>query len=393
MLDAGEAAELRTLQARAYGRDGGLNAVDAARLRDLERRRVAGSTETRTPVPVAIVDRVPWTADPLPAVERGSPRDETSDTAAGVEPAEPDPGGRTAGIEHWFTTSRWRVLAGAAAVLVVGVGLGWLLFGRDPGPAIPITAEQQARGVQLAEEGEFDAGSMIPVAEDDEVLIWMSTQKDGETTCLVLDDGENSAKSCDATDRLSDVGLHGMLTLASGEESEDGEEVLSASMILSHDGQPMVHTLRGNSGGVDFLEQFTDAEQRAMAERLLDDGFDDWSPMIAGYDGDVPIWVGTREFGQEVCLYYGDDAEAPSACGSIEDAQTSGISLSVMSFTDEPGAASNARNVTLRYGVNGIAALTVENSDGSSAPTGATRPDPYDLNDYTYDDITGEPNE
>ena len=36
MLDADELAEMRALQARAYGRDGGLSQVEGARLRGLE---------------------------------------------------------------------------------------------------------------------------------------------------------------------------------------------------------------------------------------------------------------------------------------------------------------------------------------------------------------------
>ena len=40
MLQESESAELRALQGKAYGRDGGLTEVEAARLRELESMRV-----------------------------------------------------------------------------------------------------------------------------------------------------------------------------------------------------------------------------------------------------------------------------------------------------------------------------------------------------------------
>lgn len=370
MLDSEETAELRTLHAKAYRRDGGLSAAEILRLSELEVRRVARPVEERGSSRDGTLSSdqdvpsqqppAPSLSDPLVDRVPVFEREETPD----VETAEPQVAARA---ERDVTRRRrWMLLGAAAAVLVVGVGVGWFLFGRDAGPAIPITAEQQVRGTELAEEGNYDSGTMIPIDEDEDVLIWMASRNEGETTCLVLDNGEANAESCDLTERISETGLHGMLTLPTDENSEYDQEIVSASLAFARDGQPMIQTMRGwNSGGIDFLEQFADAEERAMAERILDAGYDDWSPQIAGYDGEVPIWIASREYGQEVCIFYGTDVDGISACGSMETAQTTGLGFGFSQFDEEGTEPTSSRMVTLRYSPQGFPSIVI--SDGSSS--------------------------
>lgn len=420
MLSADETAELRMLQAKAYGPDGGITAAELDRLRELNpvRLRSAAVAEGAA-TPEGAPDRRLDAGLEVGAVP------ETSGLATGAGPetaprteTDPDPELRTttsttssnesdaSNADHPQASAStegqpWRrhplAFAVAASIaLVLGVGIGWILFGRDTGPGIPITAEQQVRGEQLAEESNLDAGSILPMAEDDDVLVWVGTRDSGEITCMIIEDGEHDAPSCAPTQSIAETGLYGMLSrdapAGSLEDApENATEMISASMGFVREDEPVVMIQRGwSTSGTDYLDQFTDSEQRATAERLLDDGLDEWSPMLAAYDGDTQIWIGTRESGQQACIYYGGGPDASSVCGPIGEAQTDGMTMMV---PYRVGETPSSVSVTLRYTDQMIASVVItRDADASGAPVGPGSGDPieFTFEDPTHDDLVSE---
>ena len=380
MLSADESAELRELQAKAYGRDGALSVEELARLRELEPTRSRNSPA----VPIA---------EPVEAFEAGA-ADPPTDSGAGQDsepgfvpgdPSDEPIAERVEASAPAASRPRWALIVAASAALVLGVGIGWLVFGRDPGPAIPVTAEQQIRGEQLAEESNLDPGTIVPMAESSDVLVWMGTRDEGEITCLIIEDGEHDTTSCAETQSLSDTGLYAMLSRDAPPESGNGSEMISASLGFAREDEPVVMIQRGwtTTSSEGYLDQFTDPEQRATAARLIDQGLDEWSPMLVAYDGDTPIWIGTRDQSQEACLFYGGEPDAPSACGSIETAQTTGVGMSMLSGEgDTPSGVS----VTLRYTEQMMPSIVISPVPEGSLPT--IDPETGDPIEFTFDDPT-----
>lgn len=382
MLSAEESAELLMLQAKAYGRGGGMTAAELARLQELERPALApkvatsGSTGAGHVQPVAepsqLVDVVP-DSDPS-----ASDEDEGDELADAVQKRQP---------RHPLVY----ILGAAAVALMLGIGAGWLVFGRDAGPAIPVTAEQQMRGEQLAEEANLDPGTITPMAEDD-VLVWMGTRDEGEVTCMIIDDGEHDAPSCAPTESVLETGLYGMLARDASDSSQNATEVISASLGFVRAGEPIVMIQGGwtMSSGGDFLDQFADPDQRATAERLLDEGFDEWSPMLAAYDGDTQIWIGTREFGEQACLFYGGEPDVPSACAPMEIARTTGVKVMMPHPVGEPPS---GISVTLRYTGQMTPSIVISHdSDASEVTVGPGSSDPieFTFEDPASDDLSSE---
>lgn len=416
MLSADETAELRMLQAKAYGPDGGITAAELDRLRELNpvRLRSAAVAEDAA-TPAGAPDRRLDAGLATGAVPEAS----GLETGAGPETAPrtetaPDPEPRTTTSSTSSTSSDepnadppqasastegqpWRrhplAFAVAASIaLVLGVGIGWLVFGRGTGPGIPITAEQQVRGEQLAEESNLDAGSILPMAEDDDVLVWVGTRDSGEITCMIIEDGEHDAPSCAPTESIAETGLHGMLARDASDSSQNATEMISASLGFTAGDEPVVMIQGGwmMSSGTDYLDQFTDPEQRETAERLLDDGLDEWSPMLAAYDGDTQIWIGTRDSGQQACIYYGGGPDASSVCGPIGEAQTDGMTMMV---PYRVGETPSSVSVTLRYTDQMIASVVItRDADASGAPVGPGSGDPieFTFEDPTHDDLVSE---
>lgn len=347
------------LQAKAYGPDGALSSVEVARLHQLERpRRPEGVQPGETP-------RTDDTDRPAGSVHR--PGESAVQSQPGVESepgSEHEPGAESVDAPGDTSQQARRrhpllVAAAAIAVLAVGVGIGWLAFGRDTGPAIPVTAEQQARGETLAEEADLDPGTIIAMAQEQDVLVWMGTRDEGEITCMIIDDGEYDTPSCGQTESVMDTGLYGTLTRDAPPDSSGNDiEMISASLGFHGQDEPVAMIQRewAMSSQDSFLDQFTDPQQRATAARLLDEGFDNWSPTLAAFDEQTPIWIAARDNGQQVCLFYGDDPEAPSACASMDAAKSEGVNLTVLSWAD--GAPSGV-SVTLRYTEQMMASIVI----------------------------------
>ena len=316
--------ERRALQRKAFGPGGGLTEAEAARLRELDeaRRRPPSaelshdSTEPSAPVAAPAVDDDSSHAAAPAGEETGDdgavpePGTGSEDTEPSAEPSATAPVRRR----------RLGVLALAAVVvLLLGIGVGWLAFGRG-GEAVALGPEQQQWQADLIASGRYDSGSVRPIAVEDDAVIWMATQNGGKSICLVLGSGTSVTPSCNGREAVQAEGLWGSITTK--RDAEDSREVM-AQLLLTADGQPAVAVSVSEYGpdGLGGITYSTEAET-ATAERLAAEGFAANSIWIAGYDGDVPVWTASdSETGRQCLIYDGSTPDAPMVCETTETLQ------------------------------------------------------------------------
>lgn len=369
MLQESDAAELRDLQRRAYGRDGGLTDVDAARLRELE--------ETRVPKPDA--SEASDATVPQAALVESTDVDVAAGAVVAEDAADGEPAGETdasepgAEAEARATTAlrpvlrrHWKAIAAAAAVLLVaGLAGGWALFGRAEG--IELTTEQQERRAELQADGGYDAGSLRAIGQEEDVLVWHATKEDGEMACLILDTPQDSATQCQRSEDVDNGNAVGVsVNLDSGvAEGEDAEQIW-ASAVRTTEGELVAIIQRWPSSQNDWLSQFA-GEERVRVEELLDEGFQNYSLSVVGYFRDAPIWYGQRLEGAtaEDCLVV--DAIDGIACGPLGEAQSSGLSLGGTTV-DVSGSVEESWSITLAFTSNQTPYLVIA-GDASAADT------------------------
>lgn len=301
--------ERRALQRKAFGPGGGLSAAEAARLRELDDARrqaplIPAPPEERSP-DAHPEDR----AQPVSATEVVAPH--TPEGEAVPEPAGGDRRRRTP----------LGVLALAAVVaLLLGVGAGWLAFGRSGGSAVALSAEQQQWQSDLVASGKYDPGSVRAVATEEGAVIWAATQDGGARVCLLLGAGESPTPSCNQREAVQKEGLWGQVTT---ERDDEYTRQIVAQLLLTPDGEPAVSVGvseygSGEGGGLTYANE----TETRTAGRLADEGFDPNSIWVAGYDGDVPIWTASEAATGRQCLVYdGSGADAPMACETAETLQ------------------------------------------------------------------------
>lgn len=342
MRDAEEFEELRSLQARAYGRDGTLTPEEAIRLRELEDRRIVRTAEPAAgavaePEPARLADP---TVDPLaggrgtaagdsreepqpPAEDRTEPGPATADADGG--PAVPTESLRSLLRAHWRSFA-----IAAVAALVIGLGAGWLAFGRPGTPPVELTATQQQWESDLISSGVYDPGSIRALAVEEGAVIWSATRDERVRTCLILGTGSMTQPSCDRTERIADTGIYGSISVRG---ADDEQRQVSVQMLLSASGEPAVavstYDYDPTTSGVTYANE---AETRT-AERLVEDGFEVNSLWVIGYDGDVPVWTAMELESQNQCLIYdGSTADSPRVCADPETMleQASSLVLTVV---------------------------------------------------------------
>lgn len=320
MLDADEHDELRSLQARAYRRDAALTEADADRLRELEERRLARVAEAGEHEVAEPGDAL---TEPLvPAPTSGLPREDETDAEADAEqPSMPS----TAPLRS-LARAHWRVFAIAAVtVLVIGLGVGWLAFGRSGDSPVALTAQQQGWQDDLVASGSYDSGSIHALAVEEGVVIWAATRDGQVRTCLILSSGDVTTPSCDRTERVAETGIYGAITVGA---ADDAQRQVSAQLLLTAAGEPAVavssYDYESGESGITYANE---AESQT-AERLADDGFEPGSLWVVGYDGDVPVWTGLKLESQSQCLIYdGSGSDAPMTCMDPETMQDQASSL------------------------------------------------------------------
>ncbi|WP_311258820.1 hypothetical protein [Microbacterium sp. WCS2018Hpa-9] len=372
MLHESESAELRALQGKAYGRDGGLTEAEASRLVHLESMRAEPDENARAAavtggqgadpvdVPRAAEDSLPPHVEaPASDMRREDPDDEGAD---GRRPL--GTGGLRAAIrQHWKAA-----VAASAAMLVIGLGVGWALFGHT-GDAVALTSEQQQRRAELQAEGGFDAGSLRAIGRDEDALVWFATKNEGETICITLDTADKSADQCQPAadlDNGNGIGISASVIVA----NEDGEaaEQVWASAARAMNGEVVGIVQRWRSDQDSWLAQFQ-GEERDRAEQLVEEGFEEYSFSIVGYFRDAPVWYGQRiedDVAQD-CLIV--DAVAGVECRVAGDVSSSADGIRVSGATvDESGQPADQWTVTLAYTPNGVSYLVVSGDlDASQA--------------------------
>lgn len=378
MLHESESAELRALQVRAYGRDGGLTEDDAARLRELESMRVEPAVTVRA-APAAgqgadAVDMPRSAEGSLPlrveSVVTGPPIGHPAGSAAG-SPAVEDAGGqqplgarglRTAVRRHWKAA-----IAASAALLVIGLGAGWALFGQS-GDAVALTSEQQQRRAELQAEGEFDPGSLRAIGQDEDVLLWYATKEQGATICITLDAAGKSADQCQPASEIENgnaIGLSANIT-APGDGTESPEDIW-ASAARTMNGEVVGIIQRWRADQNSWLSQFQ-GDERERAEELIDEGFEEYSFSVVGYFRDAPVWRAQRFENDDIqdCLIV--DAVEGVECRASGDSQSSGDGIEARGVTvDESGSIAAEWSVRLAYTLNGTPYLVVSGDSAAAA--------------------------
>lgn len=369
MLPAEDRDELRMLQRKAYGRDGALTDAEARRLRELERPAPAPAPAPRpaaAPDEPTLVTAVPDRVRTDTTFADLFPEDSTPDRASEQDPDQdaepPTPQKRQRAARPrgaWAMPRRYGLAVAAASVLLlaVGVGVGWGLFGQDPN-AITLTEEQQQRRLELYEKGPYDEGSIRPIGQEGDALVWYGTQNDGVDACLVLDVADQSGRQCQPRAEVMSFSLAAsvMAMTTATEESDTVEAVnVNAFLLFATNGEPLVSIQRWTQS-VGQLNQFS-GEERERAEELLEDD-ETASLQIVGSFRDEPVWLIDRllDDGVERCLVV-DAVEEHSQCARSEDAIDSGISTLV--FVDDGAGGSEAWSLQVAYTVNQMPYLVV----------------------------------
>lgn len=396
MLSTSEHAELRTLQKKAYGRDGGLTDAEEARLRELVTLASPAAEPIAPVVDVAAPALVPYgeatvvsgadvDADTVAViVETSAPVDAETDagTSASAE-SETSPGLRALLRGHWRLAA-----VASAALLAIGVGTGWALFGHgDAG--ISLTADQQERRIELAGDG-YDEGTVRAVGQDDSALAWYATKGNGAEACLILDVDDKSTLQCQAFDETETMTLG--VSLVDFPEDDDGTgESVSAYMLFSTAGEPMVAIQRWEQQPDMWLDQFS-GEERERAKELTDEA-QAMNLSIIGYFREQPVWLADRPSGagMETCLVV-DGADGQSACLAMEDAIAQGLSVYTYEEAEDPEDAPVVWGIQVAYTVNQTPYLVITRDpegvrmsvsevgeDGTRLQLGGEHGDPIDV--------------
>ncbi|WP_311879678.1 hypothetical protein [Microbacterium forte] len=309
MLDADESVELRALQARAYGRAGALNEVEAARLRELEAGKLR---RTEPPAP-----REPEPAAPAPPhIEPAHIEPAASTVVEGAGTAVSED--RTTGAPHGDSAlaalrRHWRLaVAITAAFIVVGLVLGWLIFA-DRGPApMQLSAQQEGWQSAIVASGDFDPGSVRAVAEEEGVVIWFATKNESADVCLVLGHEDATAPACTTREQATIQGVNATLAKP---VSEAQAYDIQAQMFLTQDGEPAVITRSYITSSQSTSMFASEAEAEAATTLAAQTGLDRRTILVVGYDDEVPIWTGIDTSTQRYCLVYdGSMPDPPMVC-------------------------------------------------------------------------------
>lgn len=325
MLSDEEIAELRDLQRRAYGPGGGLPAQDAARLRELETQRVASDRRGRTAVPSA-ESRPPSLAalrhsDSLrsPAALRLAPRslsEDRSDETKGaqdppVEAREPDEAPSPRGIRALLRRT-WVPYAAAGLALVAGFGIGFAVFDREAVPSIALSGADAATQAELEESGAYDAGSIVPIAEEHGALIWRATQEEGARRCLIAASEVQTTNTCLTEAEYEQSGSVLSVSVELPDGGDEEYDYLNIALVRAIDGRLAVVAQPWSDGGWDWRSQYTE-DELAVIDRLEAEGYDGETLQLVGYDGETPVWWEYR--GDEECVIVSSPEGTEEACG------------------------------------------------------------------------------
>lgn len=335
MPDAGAEARRRELQRRAFAPDGGLTDAEAAELRDLSARVVAPPAPEPAPEPDRLHEE--------PASRRSevaSTFERAVDGAGSAADAEPlvegstratsDPAPRRPGIPIL-------VLSALVAVLL-GVGVGWLAFGRGDG-AHPMTDAQRKTLVALDAADEFDPGSVVLTGAKHGIEAWYATKTADDTECLVL---IATAEAGDARGADDKTGVEGRQTVcqkrdepntfglqANLELTVDGERAMIWAVLLEDaDGERVTIIQRevlADDGTYDWRGQYSGRDLE-IAEFLDSSGYDGNALQLIGRDDSIPIWMTFN--GSQFCMLVAEPtALRAEGCADFDSSKGGSLEL------------------------------------------------------------------
>lgn len=377
MAHDSERSERQALQRKAYGRDGGLTDAEAHRLQELERRSdrpvaLPGSAASvATDSAASPTETGPVAAGVLTPHE--SAEDFLESFISGAEPSPDDlpprqdtPAPRAVRAAVADLRRHALVVAVASALLLAGgLAAGWALFGRAS-DGIVLTAEQQQRRLELLDKRAYDEGSLRAVGQDDEgALVWYGTTDGGEQACLVLDVDEISGQQCLPAADASEFLLSANVTVPAEEGAESSDAVgVSAVLVFSTTGEPMVSIQRWTQQADAFLWQFG-GEERSRASELLSE-HDVMNLSIVGTFLDEPVWLMDRSWENrtETCLIV-DAVAGQMQCRPAEIATQEGISMVVFADSEPSGTEAWSVEVAYTIGQTPYLVITRDPSPGS----------------------------
>lgn len=304
MLDESEAAELRSLHERAYGRGGSLTAAELRRLHELEAPRGASApaaTEPAASEPAATGSVV----TPARASTQGAEPVHTDDAwLLETMAAEPDEASEQQPLHR---SPLWLAVA-AAAVLLIGLGAGWMLWGWDSAQ-FALSSTNYEQRTELESTGDYDPGTVAVVSEQHGVTVWIAERRDGEEKCVILTTAAETQSGCGVVDQAGLAGTTASVTVPKGYELAG--QSFSVYLLPSASGEivPAVQIWDNSSSG--WESQYSEAELEVIA-RLEAAGFEGSSLSILGYDGDTAVWTSWGTDG--MCVIAESDGDIGQAC-------------------------------------------------------------------------------
>lgn len=398
MLSADESAELRELQTKAYGRNGALSVEELARLRELERERRPGVVETAMTTDAETAESfeaVGYDPSTGSGIDAGSESGRLGAEAAELPAAEPGPrapeaqGGaehrseRGMGIEAAGASAgtalrrRWPVIvAASAAILAIGLGTGWGIWGWDA-HTFALAAAHADQRTEIEASGDFDPGTVVPVAEQHGVVVWRADRSDGDEVCVIVTTASQTQSGCARQEDLGNSAwTNAMITVPEGEEKA-GQQ-LSAALIMTPAGElvPVIQVWDQSSS--DWESQYSEAEL-AQLRRIEAAGYLGSSLGILGYDGDTVVW---SSWGPGFCVIAAADDGLVEACA--DDAQSE-IDLTLAVIVDGVPTEYVVRQSEMR----GPQLTVIRHPDAVKVEIDPETGDPieFTFDDPTFDDL------
>lgn len=333
-------ARRRELQRRAFAPGGGLTDAEAAELQQLSRphdqvelTRADEPGALRRPDGAAAAASLTSAESPTSAGSPASatvptvpePPAEAEDQAATDEAAPEKRAGLRLGIPV-LRLLRLRfpalVLSAVVAVLI-GVGVGWLAFGRDD--SVPaMTDAQRATLVKLAASDEFDAGSIVLKGVKHGAEAWFATQDHAQSECLVLVAEDQQQTTCQKAGEENIFGLQANVSL-----QEEGETVAIWAVLMEDVRGERVTLIQRDVMSEDdssWRVRFTGRDLE-IAEYLDANDYPGDMLQLIGYDDTLPVWMTFT--GAEFCMVIAEPTELiAEGCAPFDSADGSRLDVS-----------------------------------------------------------------
>ncbi|HWV49346.1 MAG TPA: hypothetical protein VN035_07810, partial [Microbacterium sp.] len=188
-------------------------------------------------------------------------------------------------------TRRWFPYAAVGLVLLIGFGIGFVVFGQSVMRSIALSLAVGAEQVQLEAEGDYDPGSITPLGQSHGATIWHATRGEGKNHCLVITLEDRVEPVCVPGDQLNQPGGGLYASMDLPPDDDGGVSGLNVTVTRDIDGELAVVAQVWDSYDVwDWRAQYTE-DELAIVDRIESEtGVDGEFLQIVGYDGDRPVW-------------------------------------------------------------------------------------------------------